>query len=1757
VKFRDAQFYQDPVDVDKRQVIVTIESNFPIELDALKNQARLDVLGGSNLFGGRPPFEIVADLQQRRFFLRSTNITLPDHEDFVRLAIPQGLASASGASQTKQDELTKVRVPDRYSFLNIESIDASTARRDNGDFAQLLVVGTSINTKATDIVSTIQVWLLPNRKNVEEGNDNGSEDSNTKVSDDDSKNSDSKDSDSKDNSNQADSKNDDADNNDEESNDAASWKSPGEITDEVLKTAQRLPVTLEVEKEKFSKEHLFHYVLPKGGQLFVRIPKETPAVGGYLLADDYQAIVNVDALPREIQIQGKGGILALGGERTLSISTRGIQDVEFEIAKVLPGQINHLVTQTSGSFNKLEFLGDNFDQNNISLVSRPTLQIADEGDGTAKYSSLVLDPYLSANGKVQYGLFFIRPKAIDPIKHKKLKAHTDTRFVLVTDLGILAKRNNDQSREIFVVSLKDQTPVAGAHVTLLGKNGLPLFDGATDENGHIHSPAFAELENERQPAAVVAQLGSDLSFMPYERDDNQVDFSSFEIDGEIAPKSDTVEVFPFTERGVYRPGETVHVGLIVRSLRNASAEIPLVVNLDDSGGTSVGSEVIKAQGLGEIDFELPATATTGEYHLTVHLHNKDQTQIAEEYFHVEDFQPDRMKLTALVSTGDSAGWVGPEELAVNAHLENLFGTPAVGNRIAAKQKVSVSGFELQKWKEFTFFNPSVYPENNPKYDEEEDLEDQNADPQGNATIKADLSKYANACYRVDFDLEGFESDGGRSVHRSVQVLVSDRDFVVGYRTTAQLDFLPFNQPAAIELLAVSKSQLPIGVTNCRFHLIELVNQPVLTKQDNGTFKYETVAQEKTVHDETIALADKPTAFTLPTNEVGKFRMELVDQNDVHVFTLDYTVVGASQGNPALGEKTDLNLKLSKKTVIPGENLQVSLQAPYDGYGLIAIEREKAVTWKWFRASRGMSVQEIQVPATFSGYGYVNVSFVRSVSSNEVYASPLSYAAAPFRCIPPQREIKLALEVPKRSKPGDKLPIKIRADRNCKVVVFAVDTGILQVSNYETPDPLAWQFRKRQLEVQTYQIVESLLPEYSKLKQVAAFGGGEEHVEKNLNPFNRVMEKPVVFWSGVISAGTQALDINYLVPEFFDGSVRVMAVAESADGEGSAQCEAAIHGPIIITPQTPVFAAPGDQFLATSTITNATENDLSTDVHIECEGGVSATGRPKQTLSLHPGASQTLRWQIRTTDTLGNAVIRFVATAPTELVHRQRTLSVRPAVPFLTLVQSGKLANGNQEVPLTREFYPQFESRTAIGSNTPALFVNGLHQFLETYPYDCSEQLTSKELANLSLISMPGSGLNKVQLATKLQSYFKLIRERQGSNGAIGYWKVDDARELDPISVYVLEFITEAKLAGIAVPAGIDKAGLNYLKKVASASPSNLEEAQVVAKAIYLLTRREQVMTNELVSLRDTLDRQYPDQWKQSITGVYVSASAALLLKDREANQWISQYRLPAQPNSSGLWSSLTDYAQYLTILARHFPQRFRSLSRDQVEQILKPIWAADYNTLSAAECLRALVSGQALFEQNKNNLRISQWNGNWQPGIANAIGLVTLGNDATKVKFEGQNGAGYFQVIQSGFPKNVKPFERGLELRRDFLDAKNNPVLSVGLGDQVKVRLRIRSTTGTSVDHVAIVDLLPSGFEPVRDENGGVALTAEGIDHSDVREDRVLIYLTADTSPKEVTYEAKATVAGSLIVPPIAAQAMYDQAIQATGGAGKIDVKQP
>jgi uncharacterized repeat protein (TIGR01451 family) len=621
----------------------------------------------------------------------------------------------------------------------------------------------------------------------------------------------------------------------------------------------------------------------------------------------------------------------------------------------------------------------------------------------------------------------------------------------------------------------------------------------------------------------------------------------------------------------------------------------------------------------------------------------------------------------------------------------------------------------------------------------------------------------------------------------------------------------------------------------------------------------------------------------------------------------------------------------------------------------------------------------------------------------------------------------------------------------------------------------------------------------------------------------------------------------------------MAVADTSDGEGSAQADIAIHGPLIITPQAPLAAIPGDEFIATTSLTNASEGELDTDLRLETEGGLRSASNSAQHIHLAKNGSITLRWPIHVNEPLGNAALRFTAKLPGETIQRKRTLSIRPSTPRLTLIESGKLEGGEKEIELRQPFYPQYLARSAALSTTPTMFVSGLAKFLDNYPFDCSEQLTSRAFANLLAAQANGASSSAPQLNANLVSYFKTLGERQGSDGAFHYWTADDSDGTDQISTYVMEFFAEAKAVGIKVSAELDKKAIDYLKTLAGSTPDSLPRAEVAAKAIYLLTRRELVMTNELVNLRDQLDRQFPEEWKKSLAGVYLAASAQLLMKQREANEWISHYRLHAESFGNGISSPLAEDAQYLTILARHFPAKLRDIPTKQIEQVFRPLLTGSFNTVSAAYSLRALAACQAALPGSKATLQISEWSNGWKPLPLQGLNNVIVPSDASRLKFAigaSQNSIpGYYQITQSGFPKSIAPTEAGLEVRRDYLTDKGEKVRTVQVGDTIHVRIRVRSTTGSAIENVAIVDLLPSGFEAVRDENGGVSLEGANVVHSDVREDRVVLYVTVDPTIAEIQYQAKVTAAGKLIVPSVTAQAMYNRAVQAVGDAGVLEVK--
>ena len=260
-----------------------------------------------------------------------------------------------------------------------------------------------------------------------------------------------------------------------------------------------------------------------------------------------------------------------------------------------------------------------------------------------------------------------------------------------------------------------------------------------------------------------------------------------------------------------------------------------------------------------------------------------------------------------------------------------------------------------------------------------------------------------------------------------------------------------------------------------------------------------------------------------------------------------------------------------------------------------------------------------------------------------------------------------------------------------------------------------------------------MPEFSILRSASAFGGdGDE--PRQLNPFKRVTEKPVVYWSGIIDAGPTAREVIYDVPDYFSGTLTVMAVAVADDATGAAERNALVRGPFVITPSVPVLAAPGDEFEVGVTVANNVEGSgENADVQIRAESSehVQIVKSPSQTLRIAEGREQSTTFSVRVNDKLGSGTITFIASSGGKETRLRSTISVRPPTTYMTQVHSGSFTKTSVDVPVTRDMHPEFRKLTAAVSAVPLGLAHGLDVYLKDFPHGCSEQITSGAFAGWS------------------------------------------------------------------------------------------------------------------------------------------------------------------------------------------------------------------------------------------------------------------------------------------------------------------------------------------------------------------------------------------------------------------------------------------
>jgi len=693
-----------------------------------------------------------------------------------------------------------------------------------------------------------------------------------------------------------------------------------------------------------------------------------------------------------------------------------------------------------------------------------------------------------------------------------------------------------------------------------------------------------------------------------------------------------------------------------------------------------------------------------------------------------------------------------------------------------------------------------------------------------------------------------------------------------------------------------------------------------------------------------------------------------------------------------------------------------------------------------------------------------------------------------------------------------------------------------------------------------------------------------------------------------------------VPDNFNGTLRVMAVAASDLGMGAFDKKTLVRGDFVISPNAPTFAAPGDELEVSVGLANNVVGSgknakpklsLTTSSHLEI------IGPHEVELPIGEMREGSAIFRVRARKELGSATLRFEAHLGDKHARLTTDLSVRPSSPFVTTLQAGYLKNGDTTANIERKLFAEHRTLDAGIAAVPLSLAYGLADYLASFPHACTEQLVSQAAPAVVLGKRPEFGFDKAKSETTVANLVDVLRSRQNEEGGFGLWTANPKSATVP-TVWALHLLTEARERGHAVPAELMKNGMRYLETLASDTPDDLADSRIRAHALYVLARNGVKVGRHAAALQHWLEANAGKTWREELSSAYLGATYAILRQDSLAGELASAIKLGAKHKTDyeHYYDDLGHDAQALLLVARHFPKRAMAVSKEDLDGIVAAISNGSYNTFSSALSILALEAFASVAAEPGATTRTLHEvvQGNKQPLVLSGglLPHVAFSERATALVFGSHGDFGsYWSLSQSGF--DVEPAKKAmsnkLEIVHELLGADDKPIQKVGLGDEISVRIRVRALQEL-VWNVAIVDLLPAGFEVVmqtasqdeggaesgdhgqpnettstegeenegqgegesESESGEEAPTGGGgpglltialpgsdfaVDYVDVREDRVVLYGSVGKEMSTFIYKIKATNAGKVVTPAIHAESMYDRSVRARGEPGTIIVVRP
>ncbi|HEY1454681.1 MAG TPA: alpha-2-macroglobulin [Roseiarcus sp.] len=1485
------------------------------------------------------------------------------------------------------------------------------------------------------------------------------------------------------------------------------------------------------------------------------------AVGESLLQSaDYEIYVR-DRSP-QAHFAGKAYVLPRQGQQGAPLVTVNTSKVSIDVYRV--GDRNLLATVNRDDFLKPI---DSSRAEEIASQDGAKIWSGSMDVAAALNQDVVTDfPVLDAVGKLEPGVYVVTAR---PWKGASNPADADSgetvqlaaQWMVVSDLGLTAISSDDGVHAL-VQSLGSAAPLSGVALKLVARNNEVLAVRTTGADGRVDfDPGFARGQGGSAPGLLVATLGDDYGFLNLAQ--NAFDLTDRGVAGRDPP--DGLDAFLYTERGVYRSGETVFATATLRDSKGvAKPGLPLTLIVKRADGVEYKRATLADQGLGGRSYAVPllSGSAAGKWSIEAYADPKGDS-IGRVEFLLEDYIPERLDFTLkpakpIIDPGE------PVELTLDARF--LYGAPASGLDVTGAIRLqAVEGAALAGYPGYV----AGLADDDFTTVESQFTDKVQTDDKGHADLSVDLPEGSSTRPLEAKLIVDVGEPGGRTVERTVTLPIRAKTVTIGVKKNFDAT-LSAGDVATFEAIAVAPDGSRVARKGAEWSISQVMNDYQWFNAD-GRWSYEPVKSSKRIASGTIDIgADAPAKFSSAVGW-GAHRLDIktLDGEETSVAF----AVGWS-GTASADTPDNVVVTLDKTSYAPGEEAKLRIASAFAGKATVALVGDKIERFIDVDLAAGDNVVPFSVGPDWGPGAYAVALTHRPLDVSARRMPGRAIGVAWFAIDRDAHELDIALDAPRLVRPRQSMtvPVKVAGlapGEEAFVTVSAVDVGILNLTGFKTPDPGGYFFGQRKLPVEVRDLwgmlIDGMQGAAGAIHAGGDAGGGLEG--------NLPTQEPLALFSGVVKLdGDGKANVSFDLPAF-NGSARLTAVAWSKNKVGSAQADVTIRDPVVVATTLPRFLNVGDRSEMHVDIDNVEGDAGDYTLDLDIHGPLTAdAGSLRKAVRLDARQRRSVSMPI-TAAGVGAADLALRLTGPKTDLTQQFKLGLASGAPDVyrrTVKPLPAGATATISGDLIAEFIPGTGSIAISASPFGALDAPALLAQLQRYPYGCSEQTVS--------VAMPLLYVNRLasiehldidpDLDGRIRQAIERELSRQSASGAFGLWSADSNDDDSWLDAFVTDFLTRARERNFTVPQQAFDQALDRLRnEVVNAPEPSKDNAAALAYALYVLARNGRPVIGDLRYLTDAkLDAFATPLGKAQLAAALAmlgdraragkAFGAALAALDAERDSGVSR---------ADYGSRLRDAAAVLALIAE------ANLGGDVEGDAIARAGAvldqarAGRSFTSTQENNWMALAAEALAEHGA----ASQFSIDGQPvkgALYRGFSGATLADKSIAVANAGQNPA-QLVVSVSGAPIEPEPaVANGYAIERTFykLDGTKIDLHSIVQNERVVVSLKVTEAQARYA-RLLVVDRLPAGLEidnPALVDGGSVeafAWLSKDVEptHTEYRDDRfVAAFDRADGQAAFITmaYIVRAVAPGKYVYPPATAEDMYDLDRYGRTGFGELEV---